>query len=139
MGQPSTGTPGALGYNLDGTIVTSGNSEQMIRALILGALQQLAVGGVGSGAIGATARIMSQPTSSGVAAQIVAAQQKGTGCAIVNTDASNTVWLGNDNTVTTGNGFPLLPGKSVSMSNVVAVWVIDNGSHALLGVISEHN
>lgn len=49
MGQPSTGTPGSLGYDSGGNLLNSAQPTNFLLAYILGALQRLTGGGAAGG------------------------------------------------------------------------------------------
>lgn len=55
-------------------------------------------------------------------AQIVAANANRNCIVIKNTHATNSIFLGKDTTITAANGFPLLPGETISIDSSAAVW-----------------
>lgn len=92
-----------------------------------------------SAPLAAPNRITGQFTSTGTATKIVSAQATGVGCTISNTDSTAFIYIGASG-VTIGTGTPIAPGQSVTTTNRVDTYVIDDSTHhALGGTISEYN
>lgn len=106
-------------------------------------------GGGGSGTVpstpgtpatntGSNNRATSQQTSTGSAVQLVAARSTRRAVMVTNADAANSVSVGSTG-VTFANGDLIPPGISKVYTCVQALFIIDNGSHALVSVADEYD
>ena len=73
-----------------------------------------------------------QVTVTGTATQIVTAYSSRSGIVLINTGAT-TVYVGENASVTTSTGYPLLASTSVSFSTTGAVYGITSGGSDLVG------
>ena|ERR1700761_6823825 len=56
---------------------------------------------------------------------------------ILNIDASATVYIGSDNTVTAGNGFPLIPGSAITREYNQETWGYSTGTPIVAYITEE--
>ena len=75
-----------------------------------------------------------QATVTGVATQIVPAYPSRSGIVIINTGAT-TVYIGENASVTTSTGFPLLASTSVSLATTGALYGITSGGSDIVGYL----
>lgn len=87
---------------------------------------------------GAANLASSQVTSTAAAATLVIARPTRRSVLIRNLDTANSVWVG-PATVTTGNGMQIKAGESCPFTWVGLIQVIDNGSHAAVGIADEYD
>ncbi len=95
-------------------------------------------GGTGGGSVGAANEANSQVIASITAGTLVIARATRVSCLFKNTDASITVYVGAA-TVTTGNGFPLLPGQSIVVTGQNLFQVIAASGSPVIAIIDEYN
>lgn len=95
-------------------------------------------GGAPAQAVGVTNQHNDQLTTSGSAQSAVAARPTRTGVTFINIDATNTIYLGPAG-VTSGNGIPLPPGASITLTWVGAIFAICGGGTPILGFWDEYN
>lgn len=68
---------------------------------------------------------------------LVAANAFRTACTVTNRDASNSVYLGEDSTLTTANGYQLGPGESFTIDTNADVYVISAAGGEVIHVFDE--
>lgn len=116
--------------------------ESAVKLLLLGFFGTTAPSGSSPGIptvapVGASNLNTYQASSMGASALLVQARATRRSVLIRNLDTANTVWVGPTPAALTS--FPIKPGESIPFTFVGAIYVIDNGSHALLAIADEYN
>jgi hypothetical protein len=69
------------------------------------------------------------------ASKIADAGSRGDSVRVRNTHATNTLFVGPDNTVTTGNGYPIPAGQTETFNFSLTLWAIASGAGTTVGVL----
>lgn len=115
--------------------------EDAVKLMLLGLFGTTAPSGSSPGLptsapTGAASLSVYQASSTASSALLVTARPTRRSVLIRNLDTANTVWVGPTPAALTS--FPIKPGESIPFTFVGAIYVIDNGAHALLAIADEY-